>query len=49
MRDTAARHLLGSFSPRVQQKLLAARTAQNEGGYLLLVRRSLGWLKRRIT
>lgn len=49
MRDSAGPDLLARLSPKLQRKLLAARVARSEGGYLLLIRRSLGWLKRRVS
>lgn len=49
MRDTAGPSVLAGLSPKVQRKLLAARAARSEGGYLLLLRRSLGWVRRRLS
>ena len=49
MRETGRAGVLDALTPKVQRKLLAARAARNEGGFLLLARRTAGWLRRRLS
>ena len=49
MRESVASGLVHSLNSTVERKLLAARAARREGGYTLLIRRSLGWAKRRVS
>ena len=49
MRESTASGLVHSLNATVERKLLAARAARREGGYTLLIRRSLGWVKRRVS
>ena len=49
MRESAAAGITHALTARVQRKMLAARAARREGGWLTLARRSLGWAKRRVS
>jgi GT2 family glycosyltransferase len=48
MREAGGRALTHLLGAKVERKLLAARAARREGGWGLLARRSLDWIRRRL-
>lgn len=49
MREHAATDLAHTLTLKIQRKLLAGKAAHRDGGWMMLTRRSLGWLKRRVS
>ena len=49
MRESGGRALSHMLGNKVERKVLAARAARREGGWALLLRRSLSWVRRRLS